>query len=45
MLLGALATLVVAVAVWAYVDWRSAPPPPPKVPLPGEAAAAGAGLR
>jgi hypothetical protein len=38
MLLGAIATLVVAVAVWVYVEWRSAPPTPPKVPLPGETA-------
>jgi hypothetical protein len=38
MLLGALAALVVAVTVWAFVDWRSAPPPPPKVTLPGETA-------
>jgi len=37
MLLGALAALAVAAAVWAFVEWRSAPPPPPKVTLPGEA--------
>jgi hypothetical protein len=36
MLLGAFAVLVVAVAVWAFVEWRSAPPPPPEVTLPGE---------
>jgi ABC-type transport system involved in cytochrome c biogenesis permease subunit len=36
MLLAALAALAVAVAVWAVVEWRSAPPPPPKVTLPGE---------
>jgi len=38
MLLAAFATLAVAVAVWAFVEWRSAAPPPPKVTLPGEAA-------
>jgi len=38
MLLAALATLAVAVAVWAFVEWRSAAPPPPKVTLPGETA-------
>jgi len=35
MIVGALATLAFAVAVWAFVEWRSAPPPPPKVTLPG----------
>jgi hypothetical protein len=36
MMLGAGATVLVAVAVWAFVEWRSAPPPPPMVVLPGE---------
>jgi hypothetical protein len=35
MLLGALAALAVAVAVWAFVERRSAPPPPPHVTMPG----------
>jgi hypothetical protein len=34
MIVGALATLAFAVAVWAFVEWRSAPPPPPQIPLP-----------
>jgi len=36
MLLAALATLAVAVAMWAFIEWRSAPPPPPDVTMPGE---------
>jgi len=34
-LASALATIAVAVAVWWFVEWRSAPPPPPKVEMPG----------
>jgi len=34
-----LATLAVALAVWWYVAWRSAPPPPPRVELPTLSAA------
>jgi len=34
MILAAAATAAVAVAVWAFVEWRSAPPSPPKVTLP-----------
>jgi hypothetical protein len=30
----AIAVLALALALWFYVDRRSAPPPPPKVTLP-----------
>ncbi|MEI9897986.1 MAG: hypothetical protein WDN28_30050 [Chthoniobacter sp.] len=33
--LSALATLLLAVAVWWFVEWRSAPPPPPNIEIPG----------
>jgi hypothetical protein len=28
--------LLFAIAVWGFVEWRSAPPPPPEVKLPWE---------
>jgi hypothetical protein len=34
MLWSAVAALVLAVAVWWFVSWRSAPPPPPHVEMP-----------
>jgi hypothetical protein len=27
-------TIAVAIAVWAIIEWRSAPPPPPPAQLP-----------
>lgn len=35
MWLSALAALLLAVAVWWFVEWRSAPPPPPNIEIPG----------
>jgi len=32
--LSALAVLALALALWCFIEWRSAPPPPPKVTLP-----------
>lgn len=34
MIFGAIATLLLAIVVWVFVEWRSAPPPPPQVALP-----------
>jgi hypothetical protein len=33
-IVSAFVTLALALALWAFIEWRSAPPPPPKVTLP-----------